>query len=96
MRSSSPGSWADLLWRLRAESAAAEAGDLQAVACLAAGTTLDGPPPDLATAAEAIHLHLRLVRRLTRQLEQTQRRALWLTALPDRPAARTCQVDARG
>jgi hypothetical protein len=86
MRSSSPGSWDDLLWRLRAEMAAAEAGDFAAVAALAAAATVSGPPPDLATEAMAVHLHERLVRLILGQVSDVQRRLTLLSALvrPDR------------
>ncbi len=86
MRSSSPGSWDDLLWRLRAETAAAEAGDFAAVAALAAGATVSGPAPDLATEVTAVHLHERLVRLIMGRVEDVERRITLLSALiaPDR------------
>jgi hypothetical protein len=88
MRSSSPGSWADLLWRLRAEAAAAEAGDFAAVAALAAAATLAEPPPSLAVAAEAVHLHERLVRLVVARIEEVQRRMTLLSSLRPGDAAK--------
>jgi hypothetical protein len=81
MRSSSPGSWADLLWRLRAETAAAEAGDFAAVAALAAGATVSEPSPDFATAAMAQHMHERLVRLIVARVTDVHRRLSLLSAL---------------
>jgi hypothetical protein len=81
MSSASPGSWADLLWRLRAEVAAAEADDFAALAALAAGATITEPPPDLAAAAEAIHLHERLVRIVVARIDDVQRRMALLSSL---------------
>lgn len=74
MRSSSPGSWDDLLWRLRAELAAARSGDTSALRALAAGATLIEPPPDAAAAAQALHLQARLLRQVRREADAVAHR----------------------
>jgi hypothetical protein len=81
MRSSSPGSWDDLLWRLRAEAAAAQAGDFAAVGALAAGATPPGPPPTAAVAQQALHLQLRLEGLLVRRAQDTARHVELLRAV---------------
>jgi hypothetical protein len=81
MRSCSPGSWEDLLWRLRAEAAAAEAGDFEAVAALASGVAVAAGPADAAAAAEAVHLHERVVALLGRRLAATAQRLAALRQL---------------
>jgi hypothetical protein len=91
MRSSSPGSWSDLLWRLRAETAAAEAGDYTALAVLAAGATLAEPPPDGATVAEA----LRLVRRVRQRTLELAERIAALRALPPESTVPPRRLDIR-